>query len=143
MRKILIYLTLLFATTIMASEIKWAKDYNTGIKEATRFMKPVLFISSRHTCKFCVILDEGALKDKKVVEVLNRDYVSIISYSDENDYMPKELWQPGTPAIWFLLPSGEPMYQPIMGAIDAQNLLKALETVTAEFDNFKKTGKLK
>ena len=141
MRKILIYLTLLFATTIMASEIKWAKDYQTGIKEATRFVKPVLFISSRHTCKFCVILDNGTLKDKRVVEALNRDYVSIISYSDENDYMPKELWQPGTPAIWFLLPSGEPMFQPIMGAVDAENFLNALAIVKTEFENFKKTGK--
>ncbi|MDA3909004.1 MAG: DUF255 domain-containing protein [Sulfurimonas sp.] len=141
MRKILIYLTLLFATTVMASEIKWAKDYNAGIKEATRFNKPVLFISSRHTCKFCVILDNGTLKDKRVVEALNRDYISIISYSDENDYMPRELYQPGTPAIWFLLPSGEPMFQPIMGAVDAENFLNALEIVKKEFDNFKKTGK--
>jgi len=141
MRKILIYLTLLFATTIMASEIKWAKDYESGIKEATRFLKPVLFISSRHTCKFCVILDEGTLKDEKVVQALNKDFVSIISYSDENDYMPKDLWQPGTPAIWFLLPSGEPMYQPIMGAIDVENFLKALAVVKAEFDKLTKTGK--
>ncbi|EDZ61757.1 putative thioredoxin [Sulfurimonas gotlandica GD1] len=141
MRKILIYLTLLVATTIMASEVKWAKDYNTGIIEAARFSKPVLFISSRHTCKFCVILDNGTLKDKRVVEALNRDYVSIIAYSDENDYMPRELYQPGTPAIWFLLPSGEPMFQPIMGAIDAENFLKALAVVKEEFDSFTKTGK--
>ncbi|MFT5836082.1 MAG: thioredoxin-related protein [Sulfurimonas sp.] len=141
MRKILIYLTLLLASTIMASEVKWAKDYDSAIKEATRFVKPVLFISSRHTCKFCVILEKGTLKDKRVVEALNKDFISITSYSDDNDYMPKELWQPGTPAIWFLLPSGEPMYQPIMGAIDADNFLKAIAVVKTGFDNFKKTGK--
>ncbi|WP_294960929.1 DUF255 domain-containing protein [Sulfurimonas sp.] len=141
MRKILIYLTLLLASTIMASEVKWAKNYDSAIKEATRFFKPVLFISSRHTCKFCVILENGTLKDKRVVEALNKDFISITSYSDDNDYMPKELWQPGTPAIWFLLPSGEPMYQPIMGAIDAENFLKAIAVVKTEFDNFKKTGK--
>ncbi|EQB40003.1 thioredoxin [Sulfurimonas hongkongensis] len=141
MRKIVLYLTLLFATSLMASEIKWAKDYDTGIKEATRFVKPVLFISSRHTCKFCVILDETTLKDERVIKELNRDFISIISYSDENDYMPKELWQPGTPAIWFLLPSGEPMYQPIMGAIDADNFLKALGVVKKQFDEYIKAGK--
>lgn len=141
MRKILIYLTLFVATTIMASEVKWAKDYNSGIQEAARFSKPMLFISSRHSCKFCVILDEGTLKDERVIEALNKDFVSVISYSDENDYMPRELYHPGTPAIWFLLPSGEPMYQPIMGAMDAQNFLKALAVVKEEFDNFRKTGK--
>jgi len=141
MRKILIYIMLMFATTVMASEIKWAKDYDAGIKEASRFVKPVLFISSRHTCKFCVILDNTTLKDERVIEALNKDFVSIISYSDENDYMPRELYQPGTPAIWFLLPSGEPMFQPIMGAIDAENFLNALKIVKKEFDDFIKSGK--
>jgi len=141
MRKILIYITLLFATTIMASEIKWAKDYNVGIKEAARFNKPMLFISSRHTCKFCVILDNGTLKDKRVAKALNEDFVSVISYSDENDYMPKELWQPGTPAIWFLRPSGEPMFQPIMGAIDADNFLNAIKIVKEEFYGSTNGGK--
>jgi len=141
MRKILIYITLLFATTIMAAEIKWAKDYNVGIKEAARFNKPMLFISSRHTCKFCVILDNGTLKDKRVAKALNEDFVSVISYSDENDYMPKELWQPGTPAIWFLRPSGEPMFQPIMGAIDADNFLNAIKIVKEEFYGSANGGK--
>ncbi len=141
MRKILIYLTLLFSTTIMASEINWASDYKAGIKEAARFNKPVMFISSRHSCKFCVVLDETTLKDKRVVKALNKDFVAIISYSDENDYMPRELWQPGTPAIWFLLPSGEPMYQPIMGALDAENFLNAISIVKEEFYNPKKAGK--
>jgi uncharacterized protein YyaL (SSP411 family) len=129
------------ATTIMASEIKWAKDYDAGMKEAARFSKPVLFISSRHTCKFCVILDDTTLKDERVAKVLNKEFISIISYSDEQDYMPRELYHPGTPAIWFLLPSGEPMFQPIMGAINADNFLNALKIVKKEFDDFIKSGK--
>ena len=141
MRKILIYLIITFATTLLASEINWAKDFKAGIKEASRFNKPVLFVSSRHTCKFCVILDNTTFKDKKVIEALNKDFVSIISYSDEQDYMPRELFQPGTPAIWFLLPSGEPMYQPLMGAMDAVNFLKAVAIVKDEFYNSKKMGK--
>jgi len=141
MRKIIIYLALLFATSLMASEINWAKDYDAGIKEADRFVKPVLFISSRHSCKFCVILDETTLKDERVVKALNKDFVSVISYSDDSDYMPQKLYHPGTPAIWFLLPNGEPMYQPIMGAIDADNFVEALGVVKKQFDEYIKAGK--
>ena len=141
MRKIFIYLTLLFATTIMAADINWAKDFKAGIEEAARFNKPVLFVSSRHSCRYCVVLDETTFKDKRVIHALNKDFTSIISYSDEQDYMPRELYQPGTPAIWFLLPSGEPMYQPIMGAVDAENFLKALFIVKEAFDSSKKSGK--
>ena len=51
--------------------------------------------------------------------------------------MPRELYRPGTPAIWFLLPSGEPMYQPLMGAIDAPKFLEALNIVKEEFNKGK------
>ncbi|WP_324172354.1 DUF255 domain-containing protein [Sulfurimonas sp.] len=141
MRKILLYIIITFASTLIASEVNWAKDFKAGIKEASRFNKPVLFISSRHTCRYCVILDNTTLKNKKVIDALNKDFVSIISYSDENDYIPRELYQPGTPAIWFLLPSSEPMYQPIMGAIRAKDFLEALSVVKKEFDSSKKRGK--
>ncbi len=138
MRKFFLFLLFGILANLMAADIKWAKDYHEGIKSAQALSKPVLFVSSRHSCKYCVILDETTFKDKRVVEELNKNFVTIISYSDENDYMPKELWQPGTPAIWFLYPSAEPMFQPLMGAVDAENFLKALEIVKEEFKKGKK-----
>lgn len=138
MRKIFIYLMLGIALNLSASEIVWAKDYHEGIKDARKAAKPVLFVSSSHKCKYCVILDNTTFKDARVMEELNKNFVSIISYSDENDYMPQELWQPGTPAIWFLKPNGEPMFNPLMGAMDAENFLKALSIVKEEFNKGKK-----
>lgn len=129
---------LMSAISLGAAEIKWAKDYHEGIKSAQKVVKPVLFVSSSHSCKYCVMLDETTFKDKKVVDELNKNFVTIISYSDENDYMPQELWQPGTPAIWFLKPNGEPMFQPLMGAMDAESFLKALSIVKEEFGKGKK-----
>ncbi|MEA2099856.1 MAG: DUF255 domain-containing protein [Campylobacterota bacterium] len=143
MLKKIILTILLLATSLLANEINWAKDFKKGIKDSIAKDKPVLFISSRHSCKYCVILDEGTLKDKRVVEELNKDFISIISYSDENDYMPRELWSPGTPAIWFLLPNGKPMFQPIAGAIDADSFLNALQIVKTEFDKLKKQTTIK
>lgn len=137
MRKFFIYMVLSIAVTLCASEIQWAKDYHAGVKDAQKLEKPILFVSSRHSCKFCVILDETTFQDERVVQELNKNFVSIISYSDENDYMPQELWQPGTPAIWFLMPSEEPMYQPLMGAVDADTFLKALDIVREEFNKEK------
>ena len=130
----IVLVLLLSACSLLSAEVNWAKDFNAGIQSAKKLNKPVMFVSSRHTCKYCVILDETTFQDEKVIKALSRDYVSIVSYSDENDYMPKELWRPGTPAIWFLKPNGEPMFQPVMGAIDAENFLKALAIVKEEFD---------
>jgi uncharacterized protein YyaL (SSP411 family) len=140
MHKILIILVLSISI-LFGVEVNWEKDYHSALEKAKVENKPVLFISSRHTCKYCVLLDETTLKDPKVIKGLNRDFISVTSYSDERDYMPRELWRPGTPAIWFLLPSGEPMFEPVMGAIDAKSFLQALSIVKEEFN--KRKGKKK
>ena len=138
MRKIFIYFALLVATTIIAGEIHWEKDFKSGIENASKQNRPVLFVFSRHTCKYCVILEETTFSNNDVITRLNKEFVSIVSYSDENDYTPRELWRPGTPTIWFLYPNGQPMYQPLMGAVDEQNFLEALSIVKNEFDKSSK-----
>lgn len=132
MNRIILLISLLFAM-VQAQSVNWAKSYNDALLNAQKENKPVLFISSRHSCKYCVILEQTTFQDTKVVKELNSDFVSYTSYSDDGDFMPQELWRPGTPAIWFLLPSGEPMFEPLMGAVDAQNFLKALEIVKEEY----------
>lgn len=138
MRKILIYILLFISTSVMANEINWAKDYHEAVKEARATDKPIMFVFSRHTCKYCVMLDNTTLKDPYVVETLNKKFISVIAYTDEKDFVPQELWRPGTPAIWFLLPSGEAMYEPIMGAVDAKVMMNALTIVETEYEKLKK-----
>ncbi len=132
MYKILIVMCLLVGS-LWAEDIHWEKDFNSGIQKAQKENKPVLFVFSRHTCKYCVILEETTFSNKQVIEELNKDFISIISYSDENDYTPRELWRPGTPTIWFLLPDGSPMYQPLMGAVGEDGFIEALSIVKKEF----------
>lgn len=143
MGKILLFVALFFATSLMADEIHWAADFKSGIETATKENKPVLFVFSRHTCKYCIILEKTTFSDNRVISALNKDFVSIISYSDENDYMPQELWRPGTPTIWFLLPNGEPMYQPLMGAVGQDGFLQALGIVKTEFEKREAAKKIK
>lgn len=129
---------LLLTNIVFGSEIAWSKDFNSGMDQAKQTNKPVVFIYSRHSCKYCVLLENTTFKDKHVIEMLNKNFVSIISYADAGDYTPSELRTPGTPAIWFLLPHGEPMYAPLMGAVDPENFLKALNIIYDEFQNSKK-----
>ncbi len=132
MRK-LVLMVVMLSSMLFASPINWEKDYKSGVAKATKLNKPILFISSRHSCKYCVILDKTTLMDPRVVNELNANFVTVISYSDDGDYLPQELWRPGTPALWFLDEKGEPLFQPIMGAIDAQNMLMAIDIVKKEY----------
>jgi len=140
MHKLLI-IVFLFASSLMANEIHWAKDFKAGITQATQEKKPVLFVFSRHTCKYCVVLEQTTFSDDRVIKALNRDFISIVSYTDEQDYTPRELWRPGTPTIWFLRADGQPMFQPLMGAVGPDDFLRAVAIVKEEFDKRAKTDK--
>ena len=139
------FLLLLCVTSLYAQKetIAWAKDFHSGMERAKSSDKVTLFVYSRHSCKYCVLLDETTFKDTRVIEALNSDFVSIISYTDEMDFTPGYLRTPGTPALWFLLPNGKPMFQPIMGAVDAENFLKALAIVQETYKQSKKEGNTK
>ena len=133
---------LLFTSVVFSSEIDWQKDLASAKANATKVDKPILFVSSRHTCRYCVMLERTTFADPRVIKALNEDFISFTSWSDEGDVVPQELWRPGTPAIWFLRPDGVPMYEPLMGAVGAEDFLQALSIVREEYNkNYKKKKK--
>ncbi|SFV63195.1 hypothetical protein MNB_SM-4-84 [hydrothermal vent metagenome] len=129
MKKVYVLFFLLIASSLFGDKIHWAKDFDSGVKMATQEKKPILFVFSRHTCHYCKILEETTFSDARVIEHINKNFVAIIAYSDDNDAMPQELWRPGTPTLWFLNSKGKAMYQPLVGAIKADNFLNALDVV--------------
>jgi len=128
-----IILILILVSSAFSSEIKWEKNFKSAIERAKKVNKPIFFVSSRHSCRYCVVLEQTTFQDAQVIKDLNDNFVSVIAYSDENDYMPRELWRPGTPAMWFLKPDGTPMFEPLMGAYGAKNVLQAFAQVKEEF----------
>ena len=79
------------------------------------------------------MLEKETLSKADVIEVLNKNYVTYIAYTDDDDAFPEEFWRPATPTIWFLDDEGKAMSEPIMGAVDEENLLKILDTVSKSF----------
>jgi uncharacterized protein YyaL (SSP411 family) len=124
-------------------KIHWKESYHKALESALKENKPVLFIISRHTCKYCVVLEENALSDVSVIKTLNENFIAHTAYTDDGDYYPQELWAGGTPMIWFLLPSGEPMFQPIPGAIPTEGFKEALDIVMKAFDDLQKDSAIK
>ena len=141
MFKKIIFTMLFVASSLMAAEVNWAKDYKSGLRLAKKQNKPILFVISRDTCKYCVMLKNTTFKDEKVTKALNKDFIAVTSWINENDFVPKKLYTPGLPGIWFLKPSGEPMFQPLMGMLKSKDFIQALELVKTEFDKIKNSGK--
>lgn len=132
MKKIFLILFVL-VTTLFSADIKWEKEYSAALSKAKTAQKPLMFIVSNHHCRFCVQFETTTLKNQKVVQKLNNDFISAIVYMDESPTFPRQLNVPGTPGTWFIKSDGEPMFEPIMGAVDGENFLKALDIVKQEY----------
>jgi thioredoxin-related protein len=126
-------LALLMFTSVYGEGIKWQKDYATALQSAKKLHKPMMFIISSHTCHYCVQLENTTLKDSKVIQKLNAEYIPAIVYVDEDPIFPRNLYVGGTPATWFISSNGEPMFEPLMGAIGNVDFLKALDIVSQEY----------
>ncbi|HQS67449.1 MAG TPA: thioredoxin family protein [Sulfuricurvum sp.] len=135
MTKIL-FVLLVTLSTVFGSGIKWEKDYATALKQSKAQNKPMMFIISNHNCHFCVQFESTALSNPKVIQKLNKEYIATIAYVDESPIFPNNLYVGGTPATWFLKSDGEPLFEPLMGAVDSTVFLKALDIVS---DEYKKT----
>lgn len=129
----IVFLLLLALSAVFGNGIKWEKDYATALKQSKVLNKPIMFIISNHNCHFCVQFEKNALSSPKVIQKLNADYVAAIAYVDENPIFPQDLYVGGTPATWFLQINGEPLFEPLMGAVDTTSFLKALDVVSAEY----------
>ena len=121
-----------------AAEINWEKDYRSAMTKSKMTGKPVMFIVSSHSCRYCVMLEQETLSKLAVIEAVNESFISAIAYVDVNEYVPQDLLTGATPSIWFLMPSGEALFDPIMGAIGAGSYLKALATVKEKFAEIQK-----
>jgi len=136
-KKVLVVLLMVWGVA-NAAGIAWEKDYQSALRKGMMTGKPVMLIVSSHNCHYCAVLEKNTLSNEKVIKALDRDFVSFTAYLDGGDRIPRDLVTGGTPTIWFLKPDGDPLFQPLMGAIDAANFTKALAIVKDEFDKSKK-----
>ena len=124
---------MLVVMSLQASELHTEKSFLAALKKADKVKKPVMFIISRHTCKYCVLLEKSVLSEPAVIDALNRDFIVNISYTDDGDRFPAKYFGGGTPIIWFLNHDGKPLFQPIQGAPSLKNFQYALPQVLKEY----------
>lgn len=130
MQKLLVLMVLL-SSILGAAEIIWSKDVASAIALGKKENKPVMLLVSKDGCKWCDVIKADTLSDPKVVARLNSDFISVEGYTNRNE-VPYRLMTNGTPGTWFLK-EGEPMFQPLMGALPAASYLEALDVVLKAF----------
>lgn len=124
--------TLLFlVSSTFGADIKWEKDLSVAVEKAAKEQKPLMVLVTKEGCRWCDVLKQNTLKNSKVVTVLNRDFVAFEGVVDAGT-VPQSLMTQGTPATWFIK-GKSPMFEPIMGAVESADFLKALDIVKQEY----------
>jgi len=126
-----ILITLWMSFTLFGADVKWEKDITSAMAKANKENKPLMVLVTKNGCRWCEVLKKETLQNPKVVAVLNRDFVSYEGVMDEGS-VPNSLMTPGTPATWFIK-GNAPMFEPVMGAVKADDFLMALDTVKKEY----------
>jgi thioredoxin-related protein len=128
MKKIL-FVWMMLTGLLAAASLQLEAGYEKALSKAQAQDRPVMLVLSSHSCRYCDLFDQETLADDQVIKALNRDFVNTVVYAAEGQYVPRQLITGATPTIWFLKPSGEPMFQPIMGAVGKEDFIKALAIV--------------
>jgi len=96
-------------------EIKWQYELDDAKELAEHFKKPIfLFLESRR-CYYCPIMKETTFMDKRVIEIINKDFIPVMldnstgSESDveNNGNAPERLTTSVSPSIYFMGPDEE------------------------------------
>ena len=66
-------------------------DYGTGMAEAKSLRKPVLIDFTGYGCTNCRNMEAAVWTDPRVMEILEKDYVLISLYVDDNMPLPQEI----------------------------------------------------
>ncbi len=140
MKKLFIVFTILLNCSIYATKIKWL-DFNTALKKAGKEKKMMVVDFYTNWCGYCKKMDRETYKNKKVVQKLNKYFISAkvdgenstykVLY-DNKKYTIREFLSAleinGFPAIGFLDKNGK-FLTVVSGFYDARNLLSVLDYI--------------
>ncbi|MBD3824916.1 MAG: thioredoxin family protein [Epsilonproteobacteria bacterium] len=91
---------------LLGSEIAWQKDYASALSHAKNEGKLLFVFMSGEDCKFCKKYEATTFKDPKIIERINKEYVSVHLDKVKDSY-PKALETNAVPKLYFLDANGE------------------------------------
>ena len=89
-----------------ASEIEWARDFESALQEATAEKKFVMVDFYTGWCHWCKVLDRDTYSNSAVVEFANDRFVNVKVNADKVPALAQKYRVRGYPTILFLHPDG-------------------------------------
>jgi thioredoxin-related protein len=121
---------LLITFALWADEIHWQEDYATAVVSAKTTKKPIYVLISAAECPWCAKFEKTTLKDKKVIELLNKNFIAVHLVRDF-DTIPQKFKQRPVPRHYFVSSKGNMLSEDI-GYVEADVFADELQTILKE-----------
>ena len=90
-----------------AAEIRWRPWSESAFEEARAADRPILLSISAVWCHWCHVMDETTYSDRRVIDIINRDYLPIRVDNDLRPDINQRYNMGGWPTTAFLTPQGD------------------------------------
>lgn len=121
-----IFLTLaLFFGLLEASSLQSAKNYDEAIKIAKSQNKNVLAFFHTEYCGWCNKMKKTTLKDVKVIDFINKNYI-FVSIDRDKDTYPEQFNPRFIPTTYIIDPKKNQEIDAIMGYKNSADFIYAL-----------------
>jgi len=123
-------LLLLFITAaaLFSEHIRWQSDFDKALFEAKKEKKELLLLVLKKECAECREVFVSLFNDKEVQEKVNKKYVAVVSFFEQKNSYPIELfYTQAFPTLFFVSSKDESYLQePLRGSFTKEELLKGL-----------------
>jgi len=113
---------------ISLGKVTFYTSLDPGVKEAVNQSKPIFLYFRSETCYWCIKFEEEALSDKRIVEILNNNFVLISIDTFKQKNVSANLNVRTTPYMIFFTQDGEEISR-IPGYLPADEFLVKLNEV--------------
>ncbi len=103
-------LSVLFISSLSASEINWINDYDDALEKAKQENKDIYVFIGADECRFCVLFKKKALSKKSVIERLNKEYIPVYLSRDQH-IIPSNFATQGVPRHYFVSSDGKVFHE--------------------------------
>ena len=126
--KLLSVLLSLGLLCLHAVDLQWSSSYKEALSLAKKEKKNVMLLVTSESCGWCRKLERTTLKDKNVVERLNKDYIVVHATRGDLTY-PEVLKVGSVPASFFLDANGKLIIRKVVGYWSTEDYLSYMDDV--------------
>lgn len=121
-----IFILLALSVFVNGSELISQSSYKDAVIKGQKEDKKVIMFIYSDFCPWCLKMEQTTLRDKKVVNHINENYV-FLKVNQNKDIFPPQFTPRGVPATYVIDPHKEKALSTIMGYGPAEPFLSRLE----------------